>query len=166
MRERQQMASRPFASVAVALEVGGDQEELLQVSKETQTWIQTDVNTIKDTHKHTWEIETHHQEQCVDLHIHSRIQTPCGRLTLCHDWCVIVWVCVDTERDADTVNKLVMQQIAFAGNVLILIHNPLSFEFSSQTHVKRSYARNYLSSPTPSVLKDNDGSFPALTGES
>uniref|UniRef100_A0A3B5BCR4 Attractin-like protein 1 n=1 Tax=Stegastes partitus TaxID=144197 RepID=A0A3B5BCR4_9TELE len=31
MRERQQMASRPFASVAVALEVGGDQEELLQV---------------------------------------------------------------------------------------------------------------------------------------
>uniref|UniRef100_A0AAQ5YU46 Attractin-like 1a n=1 Tax=Amphiprion ocellaris TaxID=80972 RepID=A0AAQ5YU46_AMPOC len=30
MRERQQMASRPFASVAVALEVGGDQEELLQ----------------------------------------------------------------------------------------------------------------------------------------
>lgn len=32
MRERQQMASRPFASVAVALEAGGDQEELLQVS--------------------------------------------------------------------------------------------------------------------------------------
>lgn len=32
MRERQQMASRPFASVAVALELGGDQEELLQVS--------------------------------------------------------------------------------------------------------------------------------------
>ncbi|KAI3362823.1 hypothetical protein L3Q82_001869 [Scortum barcoo] len=32
MRERQQMASRPFASVAVALEVGGDQEELLQLS--------------------------------------------------------------------------------------------------------------------------------------
>ncbi|XP_015239606.1 PREDICTED: attractin-like protein 1 isoform X2 [Cyprinodon variegatus] len=30
MRERQQMASRPFASVAVALEVGGDQEELQQ----------------------------------------------------------------------------------------------------------------------------------------
>ncbi|XP_044070048.1 attractin-like protein 1 isoform X6 [Siniperca chuatsi] len=30
MRERQQMASRPFGSVAVALEVGGDQEELLQ----------------------------------------------------------------------------------------------------------------------------------------
>uniref|UniRef100_A0A667XK16 Attractin-like 1a n=1 Tax=Myripristis murdjan TaxID=586833 RepID=A0A667XK16_9TELE len=30
MRERQQMASRPFASVAVALEVGGEQEELLQ----------------------------------------------------------------------------------------------------------------------------------------
>uniref|UniRef100_A0A7N9AWV3 Attractin-like 1a n=1 Tax=Mastacembelus armatus TaxID=205130 RepID=A0A7N9AWV3_9TELE len=30
MRERQQMASRPFASVAVVLEVGGDQEELLQ----------------------------------------------------------------------------------------------------------------------------------------
>ncbi|XP_062285983.1 attractin-like protein 1 [Scomber scombrus] len=34
MRERQQMASRPFASVAVALEVGGDQEELLQGRKE------------------------------------------------------------------------------------------------------------------------------------
>ncbi|XP_029376547.1 attractin-like protein 1 [Echeneis naucrates] len=32
MRERQQMASRPFASVAVVLEVGGDQEELLQVA--------------------------------------------------------------------------------------------------------------------------------------
>lgn len=31
------MASRPFASVAVALEVGGDQEELLQVSKTTKT---------------------------------------------------------------------------------------------------------------------------------
>uniref|UniRef100_A0A669BQL6 Attractin like 1 n=1 Tax=Oreochromis niloticus TaxID=8128 RepID=A0A669BQL6_ORENI len=31
MRERQQMASRPFASVTVALEVGDDQEELLQV---------------------------------------------------------------------------------------------------------------------------------------
>lgn len=31
MRERQQMASRPFASVAVALDVGGDREELLQV---------------------------------------------------------------------------------------------------------------------------------------
>ncbi|KAF3841717.1 hypothetical protein F7725_023668, partial [Dissostichus mawsoni] len=30
MRERQQMASRPFSSVAVALEVGGDREELLQ----------------------------------------------------------------------------------------------------------------------------------------
>lgn len=30
MRERQQMASRPFASVAVALDVGGDQEERLQ----------------------------------------------------------------------------------------------------------------------------------------
>uniref|UniRef100_A0A8D3E264 Attractin-like 1a n=1 Tax=Scophthalmus maximus TaxID=52904 RepID=A0A8D3E264_SCOMX len=30
MRERQQMASRPFASVAVVLEVGGDREELLQ----------------------------------------------------------------------------------------------------------------------------------------
>uniref|UniRef100_A0A672H204 Attractin like 1 n=1 Tax=Salarias fasciatus TaxID=181472 RepID=A0A672H204_SALFA len=30
MRERQQMASRPFASVAVALEAGDDQEELLQ----------------------------------------------------------------------------------------------------------------------------------------
>uniref|UniRef100_A0A3B4FYQ4 Attractin-like protein 1 n=1 Tax=Pundamilia nyererei TaxID=303518 RepID=A0A3B4FYQ4_9CICH len=30
MRERQQMASRPFASVTVALEVGDDQEELLQ----------------------------------------------------------------------------------------------------------------------------------------
>ncbi|XP_034040368.1 attractin-like protein 1 isoform X2 [Thalassophryne amazonica] len=31
MRERQQMASRPFASVTVALEAGSDQEELLQV---------------------------------------------------------------------------------------------------------------------------------------
>uniref|UniRef100_A0A3Q4H2V4 Attractin-like 1a n=1 Tax=Neolamprologus brichardi TaxID=32507 RepID=A0A3Q4H2V4_NEOBR len=31
MRERQQMASRPFASVTVALEAGDDQEELLQV---------------------------------------------------------------------------------------------------------------------------------------
>lgn len=31
MRERQQMASRPFASVAVALDVACDQEELLQV---------------------------------------------------------------------------------------------------------------------------------------
>ncbi|XP_014870590.1 attractin-like protein 1 [Poecilia latipinna] len=30
MRERQQMASRPFASVAMVLEVGGDQEELQQ----------------------------------------------------------------------------------------------------------------------------------------
>ncbi|XP_046885984.1 attractin-like protein 1 [Hypomesus transpacificus] len=29
MQERQQMASRPFSSVAVALEVGGDQEDLL-----------------------------------------------------------------------------------------------------------------------------------------
>ncbi|CAL8254265.1 unnamed protein product [Lota lota] len=31
MRERQQMASRPFASVSVSMEVGGDQEEPLQV---------------------------------------------------------------------------------------------------------------------------------------
>ncbi|XP_026212377.1 attractin-like protein 1 isoform X1 [Anabas testudineus] len=31
MRERQQMASRPFASVDVVLEVGGDQEELVQM---------------------------------------------------------------------------------------------------------------------------------------
>uniref|UniRef100_A0A8C4ZJK4 Attractin-like 1a n=1 Tax=Gadus morhua TaxID=8049 RepID=A0A8C4ZJK4_GADMO len=30
MRERQQMASRPFASVSMLIEVGGDQEELLQ----------------------------------------------------------------------------------------------------------------------------------------
>lgn len=30
MRERQQMASRPFASVAVTLDVGGTQIELLQ----------------------------------------------------------------------------------------------------------------------------------------
>lgn len=30
MRERQQMASRPFASVAVALDVGGTEVELLQ----------------------------------------------------------------------------------------------------------------------------------------
>lgn len=37
MRERQQMASRPFASVAVALEVGGDQEELLQVGVTPET---------------------------------------------------------------------------------------------------------------------------------
>lgn len=36
MRERQQMASRPFGSVAVVLEVGGDQEELLQVSRKIQ----------------------------------------------------------------------------------------------------------------------------------
>lgn len=48
MRERQQMASRPFASVAVALEVGGDQEELLQVSKKTQTQIYTKINTTKE----------------------------------------------------------------------------------------------------------------------
>lgn len=31
------MASRPFASVAVALELGGDQEELLQVSVTSYT---------------------------------------------------------------------------------------------------------------------------------
>lgn len=36
MRERQQMASRPFASVAVELEVGGNQEELLQVRTNKQ----------------------------------------------------------------------------------------------------------------------------------
>lgn len=30
MRERQQMASRPFASVAVTLDLGGTQIELLQ----------------------------------------------------------------------------------------------------------------------------------------
>lgn len=30
MRERQQMASRPFASVAVALDARGEQTELLQ----------------------------------------------------------------------------------------------------------------------------------------
>lgn len=35
------MASRPFASVAVVLEVGGDQEELLQVSEKTQTRMHT-----------------------------------------------------------------------------------------------------------------------------
>lgn len=44
------MASRPFASVAVVLEVGGDQEELLQVSKKTQTQIYTETNTTKMTH--------------------------------------------------------------------------------------------------------------------
>lgn len=51
------MASRPFASVAVALEVGGDQEELLQVSRKTQTRAHTEINTAKeDTHKYTREI--------------------------------------------------------------------------------------------------------------
>lgn len=45
------MASRPFASVAVVLEVGGDQEELLQVSRKTQTQIYTETNTTEnDTH--------------------------------------------------------------------------------------------------------------------
>jgi len=34
------MASRPFASVNVALEAGGDQEELLQVSEKTHTHTQ------------------------------------------------------------------------------------------------------------------------------
>ena len=48
------MASRPFASVAVVLEVGGDQEELLQVGGITQTWTHThrEMNNTKDnTHK-------------------------------------------------------------------------------------------------------------------
>lgn len=50
------MASRPFASVAVALEVGGDQEELLQVSEKTQTQKPTEVNTTReDTHINTRE---------------------------------------------------------------------------------------------------------------
>lgn len=52
MRERQQMASRPFASVDVVLEVGGDQEELVQVSKKTQTQIHTEIDTTKE-HTHT-----------------------------------------------------------------------------------------------------------------
>lgn len=51
------MASRPFASVAVALEVGGDQEELLQVSINTQTRIHKEINkTEEDAHKHKREI--------------------------------------------------------------------------------------------------------------
>lgn len=45
MRERQQMASRPFASVAVALELGADQEELLQVSV-THTHTYTHISCI------------------------------------------------------------------------------------------------------------------------
>lgn len=47
------MASRPFASVAVALEVGGDQEELLQVSKTTKT---QHTQTEQDAHKLTREM--------------------------------------------------------------------------------------------------------------
>lgn len=45
------MASRPFASVAVALEAGGDQEELLQVSKKTHT--RTHTHGCKLKRKHT-----------------------------------------------------------------------------------------------------------------
>lgn len=57
MRERQQMASRPFASVAVALEVGGDQEELLQVSKTTKTrHTERHTQTEEDAHKLTREM--------------------------------------------------------------------------------------------------------------
>lgn len=56
MRERQQMASRPFASIAVALEVGGDQEELLQVSTR-QTTQHRQKQTAKDgTHEHKREV--------------------------------------------------------------------------------------------------------------
>lgn len=38
MRERQQMASRPFASVTVALETPEEEEELLQGQVEVSTW--------------------------------------------------------------------------------------------------------------------------------
>uniref|UniRef100_A0A3P9NJK9 Attractin-like 1a n=1 Tax=Poecilia reticulata TaxID=8081 RepID=A0A3P9NJK9_POERE len=90
MRERQQMASRPFASVDVVLEVGGDQEELQQVRARLQTvahsppgirWIQESItiaSALVDTpqqrvvdskerglglkhHKHI----VHHQGTCV-----------------------------------------------------------------------------------------------------
>lgn len=44
MRERQQMASRPFASVAVELEAAGDEEELQQVRTELQTSTHTQEN--------------------------------------------------------------------------------------------------------------------------
>lgn len=51
------MASRPFASVAVALEVGGDQEELLQVSKTTKTQhTERHTQTEQDAHKLTREM--------------------------------------------------------------------------------------------------------------
>ena len=42
MQERQQMASRPFSSVAVALEVGGAQEDLLLGQVEVRT-VQTHI---------------------------------------------------------------------------------------------------------------------------
>lgn len=50
------MASRPFASVAVALDVGCDREELLQVRiKSKHTTIHTDSNNhtcVKETCEH------------------------------------------------------------------------------------------------------------------
>lgn len=49
MRERQQMASRPFASVAVELEAAGDEEELQQVRTELQTSARTHKTTTTTT---------------------------------------------------------------------------------------------------------------------
>lgn len=64
MRERQQMASRPFASVAVALELGGDQEELLQVSVSlTQT----------HTHINCTHTRTHIEAKYFDGKVHKRV---------------------------------------------------------------------------------------------
>lgn len=50
------MASRPFASIAVALEVGGDQEELLQVSMRQKTQRRQKQIAKDDTLEHKREI--------------------------------------------------------------------------------------------------------------
>lgn len=47
MRERQQMASRPFASVAVALDVGGTQVELLQGGIEVSFTFERGIHPVR-----------------------------------------------------------------------------------------------------------------------
>ena len=54
MRERQQMASRPFASVAVALDARGEQTELLQSAVDVSlARLLTHTNTHKHEHTHS-----------------------------------------------------------------------------------------------------------------
>lgn len=73
------MASRPFASVAVALELGGDQEELLQVS-------------VSLSHTYTLALYTHTEAKYCDGKVHNRlcevqVFVCTGNAVICFSYC-------------------------------------------------------------------------------